>query len=258
MIPSTRYPSTRGAQLDAVAHQGHSPSKHGALCAVLILGLLGSAAGYAQSDPAHGGGARGAVGGAAHGQVFDNRYNHGYYYPQRGAAVATLPSGYRPYYFHGHPYYFYGGVWYAPGPFGFVVVSAPVGLFLSVLPPYYTTVWFDGIPYYYADDTYYQWQPDMNGYAVVAPPPNAEQPGTAPQAPTTGTPADNLYMYPKNGQDASQQAADRYECRAWAVSQTGFDPTRTSGLTPDQIASKSSQFGRAMSACLEARGYSVK
>jgi hypothetical protein len=65
---------------------------------------------------------------AMHGQVFDNRYNHGHYYPTRGAIVHELPAGYHPYFFHGEHYYFAGGVWYHPGPAGFEIVGPPVGL----------------------------------------------------------------------------------------------------------------------------------
>ncbi|HTW73715.1 MAG TPA: DUF6515 family protein [Steroidobacteraceae bacterium] len=238
------------------------------LMSLSAFGLLGTSAGAAQSDPGHSGGTAGSHGsaggahgsargvtGAVRGQVFDNRYQHGYYYPPRGAAVRSLPSGYRPFFFRGRPYYFYGGVWYAPGPLGFVVVSAPVGLFLTVLPPYYTTVWFGGVPYYYADDTYYEWEPDMNGYVVVTPPADT-QPGTPPAAPALG--GGDLYIYPKNGQSATQQAADRYECHTWAKNQTDFDPSQPgAGTASGQLAIKTAQYNRAMTACLEARGYSV-
>ena len=38
--------------------------------------------------------------------------------------------------------------------------------------------------------------------------------------------AQGLYVYPTKGQSQDQQNRDRYECHNWAVSQTGFDPTR--------------------------------
>ena len=63
------------------------------------------------------------------GQFYDNRYNHGRYYPSRGAVFRELPAGYRPYFFHGSPFYFSAGIWYAPGPGGFMVVRPPVGLY---------------------------------------------------------------------------------------------------------------------------------
>jgi len=188
------------------------------------------------------------------GEVLDNRYNHGHYYPPHGAVVRTLPGGYRPYYYHGSRYYFSGGIWYAPGPYGFVVTGPPVGLFLTVLPPFYSTVWVGGVPYYYADDVYYQWQPSANGYAVVEPPAGADQPSAPPQAS-----GDDYFIYPKNGQTQDQQAADQYECHSWSKGQTGFDPTQPGGgVAPGDTGSRREQYNRAMTACLEARGYSVK
>src|SRR6202790_4243795 len=55
------------------------------------------------------------------GQVLDRRYNHGRYYPPRGAVLRSLPDGYRPYYRGGSRYYFSGGIWYAPRGPEFVV-----------------------------------------------------------------------------------------------------------------------------------------
>jgi len=230
------------------------------LCTVLALSAA-VATSYAQRPPEHGGAVeRGGApvaqrGGAPRGQVFDNRYNHGRYYPPMGARVQDLPGGYRPYYYHGSQFYFSGGIWYAPGPGGFIVARPPVGLYINVLPPFYTTVWLGGVPYYYADDVYYQWAPDQNGYTVVDPPAGADQPSPPPQTPN----GDSFYVYPRNGQTPEQQAADRYECHNWSKTQTGFDPTQSGGgVPPDQTGPKRDQYQRAISACLEARGYSVK
>ena len=114
------------------------------------------------------------------GQVLDQRYNHGRYYPPVGTVRPSLPGDYRPYYRGRDRYYFNGGIWYAPRGPGFVVVTPPPGLVISVLPPYYSTVWIGGNPYYYADNVYYTWQPDQNGYAVVDAPDGADQPSTPP------------------------------------------------------------------------------
>jgi hypothetical protein len=188
------------------------------------------------------------------GQVLDSRYNHGRYYPAYGTVRPSLPEGYRPYYRGGSRFYFSGGIWYAPSGPGFVVVRPPVGLVISVLPPYYSTVWFAGVPYYYADNVYYSWQPDQNGYAVVDPPENADAPSPPPDpAPVQ----QDLIIYPKNGQSKDQQAADQFECHTWAKGQTGFDPTQPGGGTPGGAAMNRSNYDRAMSACLQARGYQV-
>ena len=36
--------------------------------------------------------------------------------------------------------------------------------------------------------------------------------------------AQDIFIYPANGQSAEQQAADEAECRSWATNQTGYDP----------------------------------
>jgi hypothetical protein len=198
------------------------------------------------------------------GQVLDSRYNHGRYYPSAGTARATLPEGYRPYFHGGNRYYFSGGVWYAPRGPGFVVIAPPVGLVVGVLPPYYSTVWFGGVPYYYADNVYYTWQPDQNGYAVANPPSDPDAPPDAPSPPPDQPPPSDgaqgdLIIYPKNGQTKEQQSADQFECNNWAKGQTGFDPTQPGGGNaaagnPDVARGN---YDRAMSACLQGRGYQV-
>jgi hypothetical protein len=36
----------------------------------------------------------------------------------------------------------------------------------------------------------------------------------------------DMYIYPAKGQDQNKQNEDRYDCHSWAVSQTGFDPSK--------------------------------
>ena len=188
------------------------------------------------------------------GYVLDNRYNHNHYYPPRGYAVGALPRGYVTVNYRGGPYYYHQGVFYRPGGGRFVVVRPAIGLFVPILPPFYTTLWFGGVPYYYADDVYYRWRTDRRGYEVTDPPAGANsgaEPSPAPQS--------DLFIYPKNGQNEDQQARDRYECHSWASGQSGFDPTQPlGGVTENQSSAKRDDYQRAMTACLEARGYSVK
>jgi len=47
-------------------------------------------------------------------------------------------------------------------------------------------------------------------------------------AATARTQSNDIYVYPAKGQSQAQQDQDRYECHAWAVKQTGFDPSRPS------------------------------
>jgi hypothetical protein len=189
------------------------------------------------------------------GQVLDSRYNHGRYYPPIGTMRPNLPPTYRPYYRGGERFYFDGGVWYAPRGPGFVIVRPPRGLVISVLPPYYSTVWFGGVPYYYADNVYYMAQPDQSGYSVVDPPDNADEPSAAPDSPAASQ--GDLIIYPKNGQSKDQQAADQYECYNWSKGQTGFDPTQPAGGSSGNADQARNNYNRAMSACLQGRGYQV-
>ena len=183
-----------------------------------------------------------------------------------GTVTRSLPADYRPYYRGGRRYYFHGGVWYAPRDGGFIVVRPPVGLVIAVLPLYCSTVWFGGVPYYYANNLYYTAQPDQSGYAIVDPPDNADAyaapadggdaaPGQAPQDQLGDS---DFIIYPRNGQSKDQQAADQYECDNWARTQTGFDPSQAGGGVPEGDADRlHSNYDRALSACLQGRGYQL-
>jgi hypothetical protein len=103
---------------------------------------------------------------------------------------------------------------------------------------------------------YYNWQPDQNGYAVVDPPENADAPSPPPDT-SQQAPQQDLIIYPKNGQSKDQQAADQFECHMWAKGQTGFDPTQPGGGAQGGASMSRSNYDRAMSACLQARGYQV-
>lgn len=181
---------------------------------------------------------------------WDNRYHHNRYYPARGHYVSSLPHGHHTYYHHGSPYYFWEGAWYRPYGAYFSVIAPPIGLVIPILPPYYTTLWVGGLPYYYANETYYTYNPS-GGYVVTDPPKN--EVSEAPPA------AEWLYSYPSRGQSEQQQADDRYACHRWALGQTGYDPTLPlGGVQESQSTQKRSDYQRALGACLEGRGYSVK
>jgi hypothetical protein len=96
-------------------------------------------------------------------------------------------------------------------------------------------------PYYYSP--YYAAPP------VVIP---EQTPVYVQPAPST----ERIFIYPRNGQSEQQQANDRYQCHGWAVSQTGYDPTQPPSGSPS--VQKNANYQRAMGACLDARGYSVK
>ena len=65
--------------------------------------------------------------------------------------------------------------------------------------------------------------------------------------------AEQLYVYPGAGQSQQQLSNDRYDCHVWSVGQTNFDPTLGAGSRNQAL-----EYTRAMTACLEARGYVVR
>ncbi|MEJ0038115.1 MAG: hypothetical protein WDO68_18890 [Gammaproteobacteria bacterium] len=128
--------------------------------------------------------------------------------------------------------------------------------FVPLLPAFYSTFWWGGVPYYYWDDTYYTWsQPDY-GYVATDPPPAAgDDDGSGSGSPQSSD-SSSLYIYPKNGQSEEQTSTDRYECHQWAAGQTGFDPTN--GTDQSAASAGPADYRRAMTACLDARGYSAR
>lgn len=140
--------------------------------------------------------------------------------------------------------------------------------FMAALPMGSVAYYWGGVPYYYWQGVYYVWSPDYGQYVVTdppplsggvaagaAPPPSATQPAQPGDA--SGRGAMSLFVYPKNGQSEQQTQNDRYQCHEWAVGQTGFDPTNSANDTQASTATPES-YKRAVTACLEARGYSVK
>ena len=182
-------------------------------------------------------------------QFKDSRYHHDRYYPAHGQVIRELPHNHRVVVHGGTRFYFSGGVWFRPQGPRFAIVLPPVGLFVPFLPPYFTTIWVGAVPYYYANEVYYAHRGD--GYVVVEPP--QKEVSEAPAA------ADQMFIYPRLAQSEEKQADDRYECHLWAKDQTGFDPTQPPGSTPEtQNIKRRADYQRAMGACLDGRGYTVK
>lgn len=221
----------------------------------LISPLPGEARGGPGSGP--GGGYRGGPGGAPpgggyggyHGRPGGGYYGvrhggvHGGYYGRHGGYPGWY-GGYRgrPYggyygWYGGYRGWYYGGWWY------------PWAATIPFLPYYYSTIWISGYPYYYVDGTYYA--PSAGGYMIVNPPQDAVS-----KVPSAAPPVEKLFIYPRQGQSEQQQEEDRYQCHRWAFGQTGYDPTQPAvGVPSDQ---KRADYQRAMSACLDARGYTAR
>jgi len=113
----------------------------------------------------------------------------------------------------------------------------------AVLSPYYAPYYYP--PYYYAP-------PPM---VIREQPPVYIQPAPSLQPSSPG----RIFVYPRQGQSEEQQAKDRYECHRWAVSQTNYDPTQPAGdMTEAQVNQMRADYQRAMGACLDGRGYTMK
>ena len=177
------------------------------------------------------------------GLQFDQRYHHDHYYPPRGYAQPRLPGGSVSINFGGGNYFFNSGVWFRPYGGRFVVIAPPLGIVIPFLPAAFVTLRIGGAPYYYANGTYYSPAPGQ-GYLVVAPPPGADAVQAVPPPPPTPAAPDPI-IYPRSGQSAAQTEADRQECNRWATTQ------------PSAMAD-ASVFQRAVAACMDGRGYTVR
>lgn len=183
----------------------------------------------------------------------DKRFDHNRSYPREGHTVRILPRKRHPIHFRNRDYYYFGGVWYQPSGLDFVVIHPPLGIIVPILPPFYTTLWLGDLPYYYANGVYYQWRADLNGYEVVDAPDIPED-----KQPTTYL-ADKLFIYPKKGQSKEQQADDRYACHRYGVEESKYDPSQPpTGVSTENLSQQRENYQRAMKACLEGRGYSVR
>jgi len=172
-----------------------------------------------------------------------------YHYHQIGFRLTFLPHSHVRIFIHGLPYFYFGGVFYRYHSSGYIVVRAPIGAIVQVLPVGFIAFNLGGFTYYYVNDVYYTWDDDQEAYVVV------EKPDDADAAIVEAT-EDRLFVYPNQGQNEEQQAKDRYECHRWAVRESHVDPSMDD---EDELGHEDkSNYKRAISACLEGRGYTVK
>ncbi|GEM_PF-2556600 len=170
--------------------------------------------------------------------------------------VSHLPFGFASLLFGGLEFFYYAGDFYRPYNEGFVVVGAPLGAVVSTLPYTYSLLSFNNRQYYVVNDTYYVSHPQ--GYQVVSNPvvtPIITAPVTVAPGFISDTGANNPSdVYPQNGQTASQQAQDEYQCHRWGVQQSGFDPLNSAGIVSNTLTQN---YQRAKNACLESLGYAI-
>ena len=188
--------------------------------------------------------------------VLDARYHHDRYYPPRGYLVEQLPVGSVGVSFGPAQYFFHAGVWFHPVGARFEVVTPPIGIVVPLLPPGYVSLTIGGTSYYYANGVYYT-PASGAGYIVVAPPLGADTaqpleivgatpPAAAASSVSVASPSvREPIVYPRNGQKAAQTDVDLKQCRQWA----GAQPS---------ASENASVFDRAIDACLDGRGYTVR
>jgi hypothetical protein len=116
-------------------------------------------------------------------------------------------------------------------------------------PPVYPYVRFGfGYPFY---GPYYGPYGPQFGVGIQIGP---RQHAPSAPAPTPAQPQGfKLYVYPASGQSAAQTDEDRYQCHVWATGQSGHDPTLGAGTREE-----AESYTRAITACMEGRGYVVK
>jgi len=161
--------------------------------------------------------------------------------------------------YHG-PYYGYGGA-------GFFLFGAALGAALTY--SYSQAPAIPGPYYYYSPvpPVYVQSQRSYVVSPVDQPAPSTQQQhggvtelGPVTKAPDLNSssshlPADKWFVYPSKGQNQQQAANDRHDCDRWATSQSGYDPGLRVHRNPQ---TGPEDYGRALSACLEGRGYTVR
>jgi len=112
--------------------------------------------------------------------------------------------------------------------------------------------------YYYPPPNYYYPPP---AYYYPPPPPNYPPPAdvTSPPPSASHETGGRMFIYPRQNQSEEKQIKDRDECHKWAVGQIGYDPSKPLSSAPDaQTIQKSEDYVRAISACLDGRGYTVR
>ncbi|CAN5782035.1 hypothetical protein BH09PSE5_BH09PSE5_13610 [soil metagenome] len=147
------------------------------------------------------------------------------------------------------PGYYRPGGYYRGGGWGPGVFWGGLGLGIGVAAAssyYYPAPY--GYPSYYAEPIVTQVVPASPGYVIPGAPqddraaaPQAQQPLQSPQSTT----APNPIFYPRQGQSAAQTEDDRQDCNRWATTQ-------------QDAMSDASVFQRAVLACMDGRGYTVR
>lgn len=179
------------------------------------------------------------------------RIHYGHRHPY-GHRVHILPHGFFSFSIGGLIYYYASGNYYRDYGGYYTVITPPIGALIPVPPPGYRIIYIDSHQYYLSGGVYYVWDEVQRGYRVVPSPEVVHE--SSEEFPETLESSLNLFAYPNAGQSENEQTNDRYDCHLWAVGETDIDPS----LDPSASALDRSDYKRAITACLEARDYTVK
>lgn len=172
-------------------------------------------------------------------------------------------SRYYPITVRSNNYFYRDGRYYSNRSGRYISVSAPIGARVSFLPNSAISIVYGNSRYFRVGLTWYLGR--SNYYEVIERPPviveqqvlveqpqypdtyeENIQPGYEEQRP-------NLVIYPASGQSENQQDKDNYECYRWSKNESNYDPTE-----PYQDLNNKDLYVRAMTACMESRGYTVR
>jgi len=152
---------------------------------------------------------------------------------------------------HSYPY-----GWLLPG----LIIGGAIGYSLAAPRYYYPPAYYYPAPTYVYPNPTYVYPPP----AYSSPPPAQASPPSAqasPPQPALSQPTGGqIFIYPRQGQNEQQLLTDRNECHNWAMDKTGYDPTKPppSDMSTLEISKRSSDYHRALGACLDGRGYSMR
>lgn len=165
----------------------------------------------------------------------------------------------------GGRFLFYGALtaplWYSAWAYSRPWYYYPAPVYVQSSPTYYVTqpsyVVANSQPTYTVSQSSAA-APQSSGVIELGPVNGATQPV---QPPVTTMPAPESvqtgrwFVYPGRGQSQAQLAADRSQCNGWAVGESGYDPDLKVHRNPE---TGPIDYGRALTACLEGRGYTVR
>jgi len=191
-----------------------------------------------------------------------NRYDNRSYQTNRSSYNSSYDrTRYHPLSVKGSNYFYRDGRYYRYQSGRYLSVNAPIGARVSFLPTSAVSISYGNHRYFRVGLTWYLGH--NNYYEVIERPPVVVERQVIVQEPQYSEQASyetsydeqrvQLVIYPANGQSENQQDRDNYECYRWSRDESSYDPTE-----PYQDLNNKEVYIRAMTACMESRGYTVR